>query len=67
MHINRYAGRRTRTTKLEGVRALVVDDEPGARELLSATLEQYGVFFTGLDSTEAAVAAIDCQFEKGDA
>ena len=58
---SRYAGRRTRTTKLEGVRALVVDDAPGARELLSATLGQYGVFVTGVDSTDAALAAIDCQ------
>jgi CheY-like chemotaxis protein/anti-sigma regulatory factor (Ser/Thr protein kinase) len=59
---NRYAGRQTRTTELEGVRALVVDDEPGARELLSATLEQYGVLVTGVDSTEAALAAIESQF-----
>jgi PAS domain S-box-containing protein len=59
--VNWHAGRPTRTTKLEGVRALVVDDEPGALELLSATLDQYGVFVTGVDSIEAAVAAIDGQ------
>jgi PAS domain S-box-containing protein len=61
---NRYVGHRTRTNKLEGVRALVVDDLPGARELLSATLEQYGVFVTGVDSTEAALAAIESQFGR---
>ena len=43
---------------------LVVDDEPGARELLSATLEQYGIFVTGVDSTEAALAAIESQFGR---
>lgn len=60
--VERRAGRRTRTDKLEGVRALVVDDEPGARELLTATLEQYGVLVTGVDSTSAALAALESQF-----
>ena len=55
-------GRRTRTIRLEGVRALVVDDEPGARELLAATLEQYGVLVTGADSAEAALAALESRF-----
>jgi len=47
---------------LEGVRALVVDDEPGARELLTATLEQYGLLVTGVESTAAALAALESQF-----
>ena len=58
----RRASRRTQTARLEGVRALVVDDEPGARELLTATLEQYGVLVTGVDSTSAALAALESQF-----
>jgi CheY-like chemotaxis protein len=44
------------------VRALVVDDEPGARELLAETLEQYGVSVTGADSMAAAVDALELQF-----
>jgi len=44
------------------VRALVVDDEAGARELLVATLEQYGLLVTGVDSTAAALAALESQF-----
>jgi CheY-like chemotaxis protein len=44
------------------VRALVVDDEPGARELLTATLEQYGISVTGVDSMAAAVAALESKF-----
>jgi PAS domain S-box-containing protein len=60
--IERRAHRRTRTARLEGVRALVVDDEPGARELLAATLEQYGISVTGADSMAAAVAALELQF-----
>jgi len=59
---DRRAGRGTRTARLEGVRALVVDDEPDARELLAATLEQYGVLVTGVDSTTAALAALESQF-----
>jgi CheY-like chemotaxis protein len=60
--IERRAHRRARTARLEGVRALVVDDEPGARELLAATLEQYGISVTGADSMAAAVAALELQF-----
>jgi CheY-like chemotaxis protein len=44
------------------VRALVVDDDVGARELLAATLEQYGVLVTGADSTAAALAALESRF-----
>ena len=60
--IDRRAGRRPRTAKIEGVRALVVDDEAGARELLVATLEQYGLLVMGVDSTAAALAALESQF-----
>ena len=60
--VDSRAGRMARTTRLEGVRALVVDDEPGARELLAATLEQYGVLVTDADSTAAALAELDSQF-----
>jgi PAS domain S-box-containing protein len=60
--VERSAGRTTRTAGLEGVRALVVDDEPGARELLAATLEQYGVLVTDADSTAAALATLESQF-----
>jgi PAS domain S-box-containing protein len=60
--VDRRAGRRTRTARLEGVRALVVDDDVGARELLAATLEQYGVLVTGADSTAAALAALESRF-----
>ncbi len=60
--VDSRAGRRARTTRLEGVRALVVDDEPGARELLAATLEQYGVLVRDADSTAAALAELESQF-----
>ena len=60
--IDRRAGHRPRTAKIEGVRALVVDDEAGARELLVATLEQYGLLVMGVDSTAAALAALESQF-----
>ena len=60
--IDRRAGRMPQTAKIEGVRALVVDDEAGARELLVATLEQYGLLVMGVDSTAAALAALESQF-----
>jgi PAS domain S-box-containing protein len=60
--VDRRAGRRTRTARLEGVRALVVDDEAGARELLVATLEQYGLSVMGVDSAAAALTALESQF-----
>jgi CheY-like chemotaxis protein len=54
--------RTIRTRRLEGVHALVVDDEPGARELLTAVLEQYGVVVTGADSSAAALNVLESQF-----
>jgi PAS domain S-box-containing protein len=53
------ARRRTGTARLDGVRALVVDDEAGARELLTITLELYGVSVACADSAEAAISAIE--------
>jgi signal transduction histidine kinase/CheY-like chemotaxis protein len=47
------------TTRLEGVRALVVDDEAGARELLAATLGLSGASVTAADSADAALAEIE--------
>jgi two-component system, chemotaxis family, sensor kinase Cph1 len=41
------------------VRALVVDDEAGARELLTITLELHGVSVACADSTEAAISVIE--------
>jgi signal transduction histidine kinase/CheY-like chemotaxis protein len=63
--VDRRAGRRRRTTNLEGARALVVDDEPGARELLTATLEQHGILVTGADSAAAALVSLESQFGDG--
>jgi PAS domain S-box-containing protein len=56
------AGRRAQTARVEGLAALVVDDDCGARELLAATLQQYGVLVTSADSAEAALAALESQF-----
>jgi CheY-like chemotaxis protein len=41
----------------------VVDDEEGARELLTATLEQYGVLITGADSTESALSELESRLQ----
>jgi len=60
--VDHRAGRRTRTARIEGVRALVVDDEAGARELLVATLEQYGLSVMSVDSAAAALTALESQF-----
>ncbi|MGE0131683.1 MAG: PAS domain S-box protein [Blastocatellales bacterium] len=57
------AFRGRRPASLSGVRALVVDDEAGARELLAATLEQHGALVTGVDSADAALAEIESRLE----
>lgn len=43
---------------LEGLRVLVVDDEPDARELLTTVLEEYGAQVIAVASAEAALEAI---------
>ncbi|HKQ72714.1 MAG TPA: PAS domain S-box protein [Blastocatellia bacterium] len=50
---------------LSGVRALVVEDEAGARELITLTLEQHGTLVTGVDSAAAALSALESQLEEG--
>jgi two-component system CheB/CheR fusion protein len=54
-----------RLASLSGVRALVVEDEAGARELITLALEQQGALVTGVDSAAAAFAALESQFEVG--
>jgi CheY-like chemotaxis protein len=51
----------SRGPMLEGVRALVVDDEASARELLAATLEMHGVLVTSADTADAALAEIEAR------
>jgi CheY-like chemotaxis protein len=48
---------------LNGVRALVVEDEAGARELITLALEQHGAQVTGVDSAAAALAALESKLE----
>jgi signal transduction histidine kinase/ActR/RegA family two-component response regulator len=52
-------------TSLRGVRALVVEDEAGSRELITLALEQQGALVTGVDSAAAALAALESQPEVG--
>jgi PAS domain S-box-containing protein len=52
-----------RPASLSGVRALVVEDEAGARELITLALEQQGALVTGVDSAAAALAALESQPE----
>jgi CheY-like chemotaxis protein len=54
-----------RPASLSGVRALVVEDEAGALELITLALEQQGALVTGVDSAAAALAALESQFEGG--
>jgi signal transduction histidine kinase/ActR/RegA family two-component response regulator len=44
---------------LQGVRLLVVDDEPDAREFLSFALEEYGAKVTAVSSVAEALAVIE--------
>jgi PAS domain S-box-containing protein len=57
--------RRSLSKILTGVRALVVDDEDDARELVTLTLEQCGAQVTSVDSAAAALAALESQLEDG--
>jgi CheY-like chemotaxis protein len=46
---------------LEGVRILLVEDDDDIRELLKIALASRGAVLTAVDSTRAAVAAIDVE------
>ena len=46
------------TSLLQGVRALVVDDEADARELVATLLQQYGATVTPVASAEEALAVL---------
>jgi DNA-binding response OmpR family regulator len=46
---------------LEGVRILLVEDDDDIRELLKLALSSRGAVLTAVDSTRAAVAAIDVE------
>ena len=48
----------TPPTSLHGVKVLLVDDEPDARELLAVSLEQSGADVLKADSADAAVTAL---------
>ena len=48
-------------TLLAGVRALVVDDEPDARELLAALLEARGIVVRSVASVREGLAALECE------
>jgi PAS domain S-box-containing protein len=51
------------TVRLEGVRALVVEDDASARELITITLEQQGALVTGVDSAASALAILESKIE----
>jgi PAS domain S-box-containing protein len=51
------------TVRLEGVRALVVEDDASARELITLTLEQQGALVTGVESAAAALAILESRLE----
>lgn len=46
---------------LEGVRILLVEDDDDIRDLMRIALEGHGAALTAVDSTRAAVAAIEVQ------
>jgi len=50
---------------LEGVWALVVDDETDARELVATLLEQCGAKVTAVASAQEALAAVSSEQQKG--
>jgi CheY-like chemotaxis protein len=65
--VDRLASHGLQAVRLEGVRALVVEDDAGARELITITLEQHGALVTGVDSAAGALAALQSQLEDGTA
>ena len=60
---DRPAIRRSPSKTLMGVRALVVDDEADARELITLTLEQYAAQVTSVDSAAAALDALESRLD----
>jgi hypothetical protein len=50
---------------LDGVRVLLVEDQQDAREILSAALQQRGVIVTAVESSPAALAALDAAITAG--
>ena len=51
--------------ELTGVRVLLVEDQLDAREILAAALQQRGVIVTDVDSSQAALAALDAAIAAG--
>ena len=49
----------SREYELSGLRILVVDDEPDARELLVVVLQQYGAKVLAVESTDRALEVMD--------
>jgi CheY-like chemotaxis protein len=49
----------SREYELSGLRILVVDDEPDARELLVVVLQQYGAKVLAVESADRALEAMD--------
>ncbi len=59
--------RRSPSKILKGVRALVVDDEADARELITLTLEQNGAQVASVDSAAAALDALESRLDGNSA
>ncbi len=63
MTIDHRPPRMSQMARLEGLRALVVEDEAVARELITLTLEHCGALVTGVDSAASALAALESRLE----
>ena len=53
------------TAQLQGLRALVVDDNPAARRILAAELSDLGMRFTAVGSAGTALAVLQDSLEAG--
>jgi signal transduction histidine kinase/ActR/RegA family two-component response regulator len=49
------------TARLEGVRVLIIDDDPDARARIAAILEEYGASVTAVASAHKAIDALDLE------